>query len=204
MRSSTSLDFVGRCRGCYLPLVRCLCAEVPRIATRTEVLVIRHHKERHKSTNTARLAALALERCRLLPYGSPGDDFEPSVLAQPRTWIVFPEAPEPEPDAPPPERLVVLDGSWAQARRMYQRIPGLLRLPGIALAPPTPGSRRLRQPPHPYGMSTLEAIAGALALLEGEDVARPLYQLHEMQIDRVLAGRGDGPLAASAADDDEE
>ncbi|MFY0579015.1 hypothetical protein ACN28S_36360 [Cystobacter fuscus] len=39
-------------------------------------------------------------------------------------------------------------------------------------------------------MSTVEAIAGALSVLEGEEVARPLYALHELMIDRVLAARG--------------
>jgi hypothetical protein len=39
-------------------------------------------------------------------------------------------------------------------------------------------------------MSTLEAIAGALAFLEGEAVARPLYALNERMIDRVLESRG--------------
>ncbi len=192
MRSRTPADFAGRCRGCYMPLALCLCAEVSRVHTRTEVVIVRHNKETHKSTNTARLAELMLERCRIVTYGAPGGDFVPESLATPRTWIVFPEAPLPAPDAPPPERLLLLDGSWAQARRMYQRIPGLLRLPGIRLPPPAPDSRRLRQPPHPYGMSTVEAIAGALGLLEGEAVARPLLALHEVMIDRVLASRGVG------------
>jgi hypothetical protein len=39
-------------------------------------------------------------------------------------------------------------------------------------------------------MSTLEAIAGAIALLEGEAVARPLYALNELMVARVLASRG--------------
>ena len=189
MRSSTPADLAGRCPGCYLPLALCLCADVPRVETRTGVLVIRHNKESHKSTNTARLAALALPRCRILPYGAPGQRFEPGVLAAPGTWIVFPDAPPPPPDAPPPENLLILDGNWAQARRMYQRL-GLSAMPGLALPPPAADTRRLRRPPHPYGMSTVEAIAGALALLEGEHVARPLYALHELMIDRVLAARG--------------
>lgn len=189
MRSSTPADLAGRCPGCYLPCALCLCAEVPRVGTRTGVLVIRHHKEAHKSTNTARLAALALPRCHILPYGAPGQPFALSVLDAPGTWIVFPDAPPPPPGAPPPERLLVLDGNWAQARRMYQRL-GLSRMPGLALPPPSADTRRLRRPPHPYGMSTVEAIAGALSVLEGEEVARPLYALHELMIDRVLAARG--------------
>lgn len=191
MRSRTPEDLSGRCPGCYLPTALCLCAEVPRVDTRTELLVIRHSKEASKSTNTARLAALALPRCRILPYGAPGQPpFDVSVLTGPDTWILFPDAPPPPPDAPPPQRLVVLDGNWTQARRMYQRLPELRRLPGLALPPPPPDARRLRRSPHPYAMSTVEAIISALTLLEGEAVARPLEALHARMFERVMASRG--------------
>lgn len=190
MRSRTPEDLAGRCPRCYLPTALCVCAEVVPVLTRTEFLVIRHNKEREKSTNTARMAALALPRCRMLTYGAPGAPFDASVLEAPDTWLLFPGAPPPAPGAPPPARLVVLDGSWGQARRMVQRVPELRRLPGLTLPPPAPNTRRLRRPPHPDGMSTIEAMAGAVAFLEGEETARPLYDLHELMIERVLASRG--------------
>ncbi|EAU64161.1 DTW [Stigmatella aurantiaca DW4/3-1] len=136
------------------------------------------------------MAALALARCQVLTYGAPGPPFDASALEAPGTWLLFPDASPPAPDAPPPKRLVVLDGNWGQARRMMQRVPALRRLPGLALPPPPAETRRLRRPPHPEGMSTLEAMAGALAVLEGEEQARPLYALHELMIDRVLESRG--------------
>ncbi|RKH35331.1 DTW domain-containing protein [Corallococcus praedator] len=189
MRSRTPEDLAGRCARCYLPAAWCLCAQVPVVPTRTELLVIRHNKEAEKSTNTARIAALALPRCSIVSYGAPGQPFDASVLGDGSdTWLLFPDAPEAE--GPLPRRLVIIDGSWAQARRMVQRVPGLRRLPGMRLPPPSPDSRRLRRPPHPDGMSTLEAMAGALARLEGEDVAKPLLALHELMIERVLASRG--------------
>ncbi|NBD13250.1 MULTISPECIES: tRNA-uridine aminocarboxypropyltransferase [Corallococcus] len=188
MRSRTPEDLAGRCERCYLPTAWCLCADVPVVPTRTELLVIRHHKESQKSTNTARIAALALPRCGIVSYGAPGSPFDAAVLDTPDTWLLFPDAPEAE--GPPPKRLIVIDGSWAQARRMMQRVPALRRLPGLRLPPPGPDTRRLRRPPHPDGMSTLEAMAGALARLEGADVAKPLLTLHELMIERVLASRG--------------
>jgi DTW domain-containing protein YfiP len=190
MRSRTPADLAGRCPRCYLPTQLCLCDQIPRLDTRTEFLVIRHNKEKEKSTNTARMAALALARCQVLTYGAPGQPFDASVLEGPDTWILFPDTQPPAPDAPPPRRLVVLDGNWGQARRMLQRVPELRRLPGLSLPPPPPQTRRLRRPPHPEGMSTLEAMAGAVALLEGEALARRLYELHELMIDRVLESRG--------------
>jgi DTW domain-containing protein YfiP len=190
MRSRTPADLAGRCPRCYLPTQLCLCDQIPQLDTRTEFLVIRHNKEKEKSTNTARMAALALARCQVLTYGAPGQPFDASVLEGPDTWILFPDTQPPAPDAPPPRRLVVLDGNWGQARRMLQRVPELRRLPGLSLPPPPPQTRRLRRPPHPEGMSTLEAMAGAVALLEGEALARRLYELHELMIDRVLESRG--------------
>ena len=38
-------------------------------------------------------------------------------------------------------------------------------------------------------MSTLEALAQALALLEGEELARPLLELHRVHVERSLALR---------------
>ncbi|MFP2907447.1 tRNA-uridine aminocarboxypropyltransferase [Pyxidicoccus sp. 3LFB2] len=203
MRSRTPEDLAGRCPRCFLPTALCLCAEVPSVSTRTELLVIRHHKETLKSTNTARMAALALPRCRIVSYGSPGQPFDASVLEAPDTWLLFPDTQQtPVQDAPRPARLIVLDGSWGQARRMVQRVPALRRLPGLKLPPPLKDTRRLRRPPHPDGMSTLEAIAGALAYLEGEDVAAPLYALHEVMIDRVMMSRG--RMAMPGEDEDRE
>ncbi|MCE9668138.1 DTW domain-containing protein [Myxococcus stipitatus] len=192
MRSRTPEDLSGRCPRCFLPTSLCLCAELPRIPTRTELLIIRHHKETLKSTNTARMAALALPHCRIVSYGSPGHPFDASLLEDADdTWLLFPDAQQtPAAHAPPPRRLIVLDGSWGQARRMVQRVPALRRLPGLKLPPPPPDTRRLRRPPHPDGMSTLEAIAGALAYLEGDAVAEPLYALHERMFDQVMASRG--------------
>ncbi|MBZ4407090.1 DTW domain-containing protein [Myxococcus sp. XM-1-1-1] len=203
MRSRTPEDLAGRCPRCFLPSPLCLCAELPSIPTRTELLVIRHHKETLKSTNTARMAALALPRCHIVSYGSPGQRFDASVLEDDgSTWLLFPDAQQTAaPEAEKPRRLIVLDGSWGQARRMVQRLPGLRRLPGLKLPPPPLDSRRLRRPPHPDGMSTIEAIAGALTYLEGEDVSRPLYDLHEKMIDRVLASRGRGPAPSCDEDD---
>ena len=106
------------------------------------------------------------------------------------TWLLFPDTQPPEPQAAPPQRLIVLDGNWGQARRMVQRLPALRRMPGLALPPPPPNTRRLRRPPNADGMSTLEAMAGAVALLEGEEKAQQLYALHELMIERVMESRG--------------
>ena len=207
MRSTTPADLAGRCPQCFLLTRLCLCAAVPRVDSRVELLLVRHHKERFKSTNTARLVTLAMPRARMVAYGTPGAPFDASVLAAPGTWLLFPGGADAR-SVPPGavRRLVVLDGSWGQARRMVQRVPALNALPHFSLPPPRPGTQRLRTPPHPEGMSTLEAVAEAVGLLEGEAAAEALRALHALMVERTLAARGrvgpDGLVHAPAAPDE--
>lgn len=157
--------------------------------TRTRFLVIRHAMEVWKPSNTGRLAALAMPSCAMLDYALRRGGF--ALPDEPRTALLFPDDGQPPVQlATPPARVIVLDGSWPQARRMAQRIPALHHLPRLAL-PPLAARDRLRQPPRPDGMSTLEAIAHAVALLESPDLAAPLLRLHALHVARSRAAHGD-------------
>lgn len=194
LRRAGPLPFAhpGRCPRCLQRVEVCICATLPRVETRTTLVVIRHLLEAHKPTNSARLAALALPRLELLEYGSPGPS-EPEAIAlvrAPGTWLVFPDGPEATPGGPPPERLVILDGTWPQARRMLRRLDVLRGLPRLSLPPPE-ARRRMRRQSSGEGMATLEAIARALELVEGPEVARPLEALYERVVEQTLALRGE-------------
>jgi DTW domain-containing protein YfiP len=73
---------------------------------------------------------------------------------------------------------------------MYTRIPALRRLPELSLAPPAVAPRRLRQPTHPAGMSTIEAIAGALGLLENEALGNQLRAVFDDFVKAADSVRG--------------
>jgi DTW domain-containing protein YfiP len=169
----------------------CLCGEVPTIATRTRIVIVRHHRELHRSSNTGRLAALALANSALVDLDDAGRAALPPLED---AWLLFPEGPEPTAGRPPPRQLVVLDATWSQARRMYRKIPGLLGLPTLRLTgAPTPAAR-LRASPAPGQVSTIEAIAHALRQLEGEVAAAPLEALFATAVARAAAA-GRQPLA---------
>jgi DTW domain-containing protein len=173
----------GRCHACRLRADRCLCALIPRIETRTPIVILRHRMERFKPSNTARLAALALPGCTIVDYGM-GAATE-SAIAAPGTWLLWPDGP-PATAPPPVERLLVLDGSWPQARRMVQRIPALRGLPRLSLPPPSRPPERLRRQRLAEGMATIEAIARALELLEGPAPAQALDRLYAEFVSRSL------------------
>ncbi|MGQ0508027.1 MAG: tRNA-uridine aminocarboxypropyltransferase [Myxococcaceae bacterium] len=176
-----------RCPRCFMPN-GCICDAIPKLKPRTEVIVVQHALEMFKTSNTARLAVIALARASLKIYGAKGIDFDEAALVAPDTAVLFPEdAAQP---LPKPKRLIVVDGSWSQARRMSQKISALRRLPRFSLPPAPAETARLRQPPTEQGMSTLEAIAYALKALEGEALSRPLLELHSEHSRRILTLRG--------------
>jgi len=190
MRSRINPGLAGRCPRCWIRTTHCICAEVPRVHTRTRFLVVRHPWETRKTTGTARMAELALVGCQCVELGADPSSTNRLLEGLEGAWLLYPDgAPAPE-GVPPPEWLVVLDGTWAQTRRMLRRLTSLRARPCWALpSGPTP-ILRLRSPHHPDGRSTLEAIADAVALLEGTSVAEPLRTLHRRFVEQVLQARG--------------
>lgn len=189
MRSVTPRDLSGHCPRCVLNLEICVCSELPRIETRTEIVLVRHIVERGLTSNTGRFAALALPNSRLLEYGG-GPSFDDSLIRAPDTALLYASGPSTRPLGFVPQRLIVLDGTFRQARRMYKRIPALRDLPELALPAPSVVPTRLRKPTQPEGMSTIEAVAAALALLEGPELAAPLFELHSELVRRADRLRG--------------
>ena len=181
------------CPRCLLQQRVCLCADIPVVTTRTRVVIVRHHLERWRSSNTGRLAHLALGNSEIVEYGGelgptgtalPGDALPPLDGA----WLLYPIG-EPLTLAPqpPPRQLVVIDATWAQARKMYRKLDALRGLPIVRLPDAPMPAARLRTSPGPGRVSTIEAIARALRLLEGDDVAAPLERLFALAVARAQA-----------------
>ncbi|MEW5742532.1 MAG: tRNA-uridine aminocarboxypropyltransferase [Myxococcota bacterium] len=192
MRSFTTAELPGRCRQCWIRLEHCICAHLPRVTPRTKVVVVRHAREAMKSTGTVRVLALSMPGAQVLEYG---EDTQPAQaqlepLLDEGTHLLFPGEGAAGWDATKVTRLVALDGTWRQARRMYHRLPALHALPKLALPAKADVVLRLRESPSGEGRSTLEAVADALALLEGDAVAAPLHRLHADFVERVFKARG--------------
>jgi DTW domain-containing protein len=178
-------DLSRRCPGCFFPPEHCLCGEVRRVENRTRVFMVRHWNERVRTTNSGRWAALALSRCEIVDHGVPGSPLDPARIPIEGAAVLFP-SPASRP-SPPPRTLVVLDATWAQARRMLQRIPTLRTLPRFAV--PGHVAERLREPPIAGGMSTIEALSRALGLLGDVQAARELDRAWGLAVDRGLSLR---------------
>jgi DTW domain-containing protein YfiP len=191
---------VRRCPDCWLHRTLCLCALVPRVLTRTRLVLVTHQLEVRKPTNTGRLAVRCLPNSAVVVRGAGGDASTPWREAA-APVLLFPHAGA-EPlerwrDHPAPVTLVVPDGTWRQAARARRRLAGLGDIPCAALpagasAPPA-GARPalpLRRQVRPGRLSTLAAIARALGILEGSAVEEPLAHILRVMVDRTLWSNG--------------
>src|SRR3954470_15465679 len=57
------------CPDCRLPGWLCVCAHAPQVATHTPLLLVIHVHERGRTSNTARLLALAVRDAALVGHG---------------------------------------------------------------------------------------------------------------------------------------
>ena len=161
-----------------------------------EVLILQHPQEGREPLATAAIAVAALPRARLVAglswpnlsraLGHEADPRRWGVLylgsARPNALMPGPEIPgreiivlgrggKPMADAGPIlrglEGIVLLDGSWKEAKTLWWRNPWLLKLHRLVLNPPTPARLgRLRREPRRDALSTIEAAALVLRHLE--------------------------------------
>lgn len=128
---------------------------------------------------------------------SPDDE----LLRTPGTWLLWPDGPGTPSDSPkltPPARVVVLDATWHQARRLFSRTPILQTIPRLTLPAPALTRERLREQHRSDGMSTLEAVAAAISKLEGTHVAEPLERLYDEVVRRITTLRWGGIQPSSS------
>ncbi len=190
-----------RCGRCAMLESLCICAEIPDIRCASRLCLVLHRDEERKPTNTGRLAALSLPGSEVLVHGREGervvcpwnddpDEFT-NLLLYPCDEAVPLSS---EHLASGPVRLVVPDSTWRQASKMARRIPWMADLPRVGL--PAGGAEtmyRLRSEPKEGGLATMEAIARAFGVLEGEKVQVKLEEVFRKMSDRTLFSRGQLP-----------
>jgi len=168
-----------QCTACLRPLSACICSWVVPTAHTVEVLVLQHPLEVRQAKGSARLLQLSLAHCRLVV----GEAFAVPVwpVDGKHTLLLYPDGLQDTasnlrvPPPLPPEwpqaqsrlRLVVLDGTWRQSRKMLYQSPPLQQLPRLALHNLPLSNYRIRKAHGPHQLSTLEATCYALCQLEG-------------------------------------
>lgn len=184
-----------RCGRCALPPDLCLCAEVKALWLATRVLVFLHRREVHKPTNTARMVPIALSNSEVRVVGREYERERYANLTPPggRALLLFPSADSVELTREnarelsfsSPLTLVVPDGNWRQARKIALHEEALENVPRVHLPAGPPSGLALRTNPDPARISTFEAIARAVGILEGEAAQRALEHVLALKVERT-------------------
>ncbi len=181
------------CPRCLKPSALCVCAELTPVQNRTAVLILQHPQEQDRALGTARLAALQLQHATLkiglswpslaAALGRPADpkrwgvvylgSAAPADLAGGREVLELDRKGEAVADQDAAleeiEGIILLDGTWTQAKTLWWRNPWVLKAKRIVLNPRHPSRYGLiRREPRRDSLSTLEAAGLALARIEGK------------------------------------
>jgi DTW domain-containing protein len=144
------------------------------LPTRTRVVFLQHPRETRVAIGTARMAHLCLPASSLHvgEHFAAHPDLAREISDPDRPAVLLfpaPDAPDILQDPPAgPVTLVVVDGTWSQAKKMVNRSPQLAALPRYAFRPPRASEYRIRREPREDFVSTIEALAHVLGVLEGD------------------------------------
>jgi len=211
----------SNCPRCQKPVDLCVCDLIRPLATAKHILILQHPQEPDKDLGSARLAHLMLPNSTLkVGLSWPNLKVALGREAKPANWGVLhlgsgikaptanttatgPQKPGlhfvTKSGAPAPtaelEGLIILDGTWSQAKTIWWRNAWLLKLKRVILVPSEKSLyRELRREPRKECLSTIEAIAESLQFLgEKSEIASELKsvfaRLLEKQRTRLRAGK---------------
>jgi DTW domain-containing protein YfiP len=201
------------CARCLQPEIICVCRDMAPIAHRLGILILQHPQEQDHLLGTARLTAIAFPDAGLkigLSWRSLAHAL--GRPAEPRRWAVLYLGSEKAETLAKgrelvlldgkgamladqkaalagTEGIVLLDGSWSQAKALWWRNAWMLKCRRLVLGPKH-ASRfgKLRREPRRDALSTLEAAALAVARLEGKpEIEETLGACFQTMLDRYGA-----------------
>ncbi|KAK5614671.1 DTW domain-containing protein 2 [Crenichthys baileyi] len=191
------------CLRCRRPQKVCLCPFLPQqpLEVSTCLYVVQHPAEESRVLRTVPLLAACLPqgKCNVIVGRRFNEDKHPELAAvcrDDRTLILYPgpksqnleELVERQEVATVKHNVIIIDGTWSQAKNMFLK-NSLLHLPKQVQLNRTLSSQYvIRTQPSNICLSTLECAAVALSILEKNDeiqeiLLRPLKALCSFQLE---------------------
>jgi DTW domain-containing protein YfiP len=187
------------CNQCLRPQNVCLCESLVHLQAPCKVLILQHPSEQKQPLATVPILQLCLSPIQVLV----GEDFNehPVVNAvlkdaknvrvlfpaeQSASWRVGQGLDENE----QVDTLIVLDGTWRKAKKMWFINEWLHSLPAVVLVGAPESQYQIRSSTIAGGVSTLEAIALSCNFLEGSTQFNRLYEPFKAMIDMQITKMG--------------
>lgn len=191
------------------------------IENRLFLLILQHPQEQRQALSTAAEIAATLPNAKVsVGLSWPNLARALGRPAEPRRWgvlylgsarlksefavVALDRRDEPRDGAPilrALDGIVLIDGTWSQAKALWWRNPWMLKCQRVALAPARPSRfGHLRYEPRPDALSTIEAAALLLAELEKRpEIATALNEGFDRMLARyVAAGSPRDPASRKA------
>jgi len=164
------------CNLCQRPQVSCICHLVCLTKNLIKVVILQHPSEVKQSKGTVALLSRSLAECQVLE----GEDFQHNAVLQQliekyqgKVALVYPSEQAIEISQTNNETgvsdiqcIILLDGTWKKAYRLYMMNPALHHLIHLQLPQSIEGRYQIRSTNKKGALSTLEACCHSLALLE--------------------------------------
>jgi hypothetical protein len=201
----------AECPHCQKPLPLCICDSVTPVDNRIALLILQHPQEQDRALGTARLTAQHFKNA-VVKVGLSWPSLAKALgrpVADPSRWAVLylgsakvadldtkadvvaidrKGAIEPDQRGVLShiEGVVLLDGTWSQAKALWWRNPWMLKCERVILGPKRPSRYGdLRREPRRDGLSTIEAAGMLLAAVEKRpDIAETLNASFERMLAR--------------------
>jgi DTW domain-containing protein YfiP len=218
--SPASPEPVAECAHCQKPVPLCICDSVTPLQSRIALLILQHPQEQDRALGTARLTAAHFADATVrvgLSWPSLAKALGRPVENAARWAVLYlgsARARDLETDSDivaltrkgeiadnqrailgKIEGVVLLDGTWSQAKALWWRNPWMLKCQRVILNPARPSRYgRLRREPRSDGLSTIEAAAMTLAALERRpDIAETLSASFERMLTRYRDVQAERP-----------
>jgi tRNA-uridine aminocarboxypropyltransferase len=201
------------CPRCGKPAVLCVCTGIEPLDNHVALLILQHPQEQDRELGTARLTILHLRRATLrIGLSWPSLAKALGRPAEPKRWAVLYLGSAARATLPADreivaldrkgtpladqqtalggiEGIVVLDGSWSQAKALWWRNPWVLKCRRIVLNPKARSRYgKLRREPRFEALSTLEAAAIVLSRLGAQpEIAAALTASFDSLLTRYRA-----------------
>ncbi len=162
------------CSDCKRPIKFCYCSHIEQVKNKTEIIILQHPLECKHPFNTARICEKTFDNCNVLV----GEDFNThlelqEILSQKKCALLFKRQdslrPNPVQNRNNIECLIVIDGNWKKAKKIYYLNTFLHDLPLIEIESNYPMNYQIRRYPKKGHYATVEAITYALTEQEGTD-----------------------------------
>lgn len=167
------------CQRCEYPISHCLCQSITQVSHQTRVIVLQHPSEVKNAKNTVRLLNLLSDNIEVIIGETDADFAELRTQIATRSdkyALLFPseDALKLEPSSNSNltfDTLVVIDGTWKKAKKILLLNPWLEQINKVSFSQEHQSSYQIRSTKVSGGLSTIEATAYALNLIENTEIA---------------------------------